>query len=199
MRLGFLTAAALVLGLSSGVLEVDAQVEVRQARPEETRLPGQANEIEPPMLLDVPLVGDGQHKPHIVDLIPNMSRVIRDTAAYKCRGITVTGILLRKTKPSRKGAMKLVVMPMLMTDNRRDSVDIQVSLINGDRVVATARDEVTVGLTAGQVITGGVFAIANPDRNASKEFTFDFESEEEFRRQLGGDGALLRVVVTPLE
>ena len=195
----FLTSAAIALGLSSWIAEVGAQVQVRQARPEEARLPGPANEIEPPMLLDLLLVGDGEHKLYLVVLALYMSRVIRETADYKCRGITVTGVMLRKTKPNRKGAMTLVVMPMLMTDNRRDSVDLQVSLINGDRVVASDRDEITVGVTASQIMAFGVGAVIAPDRDTSKEFVFNFASEEDFRQQLGGEGALLRVVVTLLD
>lgn len=194
----WLMVMATSMVLLEGAIVADAQVTARQARPEEERLLG-PNEIEPPMLLEVPLVGDGENKPHLVDLPPNTSRMVRDTAAYKCRGITVSGIVLRKTKPNRKGAMDLVVMPMLMTDNRRDSVDLQVSLVNGDRVIATAQEEVTVGVTAGQVMAVGVLAVVSPDRDASEEFVFSFKSEEAFRQELGGDRALLRLVVTPLE
>jgi hypothetical protein len=114
-----------------------AQVEARQATPEEVKktAPATQTEVPSPMLLEVPLAGNGTPaKPHVVDLPKDRTRVIKDTAAYVCDQMTVQSVSIRK-RPAKKGRIELVVVPTLRTEYYRQKVDVAVALMNGEREI----------------------------------------------------------------
>lgn len=176
-------------GLFVIALSVQAQVEAKSLKVEKPPL----QVIESPMQLDVGLAGDGtSKKPHIVDLPPNRTRLVRDTAQYVCDKLTVQAVSVRR-KPGRK--VVLEVTPVMETEYYRQKTKVTVVLMNGDQMVKTWSGPVTLGLTAGAVFGGGAFALANPDKTAAPNVEFSFASEEELRQKMGGPEAKVRVIV----
>lgn len=171
-----------------------AQVEARQATPEETGKTVQT-EVPSPMLLEVPLAGDGTPaKPHVVDLPKDRTRLIKDTAAYVCDQMTVQNVSIRK-RPARKGQIELLVTPTLRTEYYRQKVEVAVSLMSGEREVRSWKDQLVLGMSAGDIIGGGALGAANPDKTESPEIVWSFDSEEQMREQIGSPDAKLRIVV----
>lgn len=171
-----------------------AQVEVRQATPEESGETVQT-EIPSPMLLEVPLAGNGTpSKPHVVDLPKDRTRLIKDTAAYVCDQMTVQSISIRK-RPARKGRIELVVTPALRTEYYRQKVEVAVALMSGEKEVRSWKDQLVLGMSAGDIIGGGALGAANPDKTESPEIVWSFDSEEQMREQIGSPDAKLRIVV----
>lgn len=179
---------------------VSAQIEARQATPEEAKTRPPQTELPSPMLLEVPLTGNGTaSKPHVVDLPTDRTRLIRDTAAYVCDKLTVENVSIRKRK-GRKGKVELVVAPSLRTEHYRQKASLAVTLLNGDQEVKTFRQkEMVLGFSAGDIIGGGALGAANPDKTHSEEIVWEFASEEDLRTQIGGPEAKLRIVVGIIE
>jgi hypothetical protein len=171
-----------------------AQVEARQATPEETGKIVQT-EVPSPMLLEVPLTGNGTPaKPHVVDLPKDRTRLMKDTAAYVCDQMTVESVSVRK-RPARKGRIELVVIPTLRTEYYRQKVELAVSLMSGEREVRSWKDQLVLGMSAGEIIGGGALGAANPDKTESPEIVWSFDSEEQMREQIGSPDSKLRIVV----
>jgi hypothetical protein len=181
-----------------------AQVEARQATPEEVSKaaqtkPATQTEVPSPMLLEVPLAGNGTPaKPHVVDLPKDRTRVIKDTAAYVCDQMTVQSVSIRK-RPAKKGRIELVVVPTLRTEYYRQKVDVAVALMDGEREIRSWKNQLVLGLSAGDIIRGGALGAANPDKAESPEIVWSFDSEEQMREQIGSPGAKLRIVVGIVE
>jgi hypothetical protein len=171
-----------------------AQVEARQATLEETGKTKQT-EVPSPMLLEVPLAGNGTPaKPHVVDLPKDRTRLIKDTAAYVCDQMTVQSVSIRK-RSARKGRIELLVTPTFKTEYYRQKVEVAVSLMNGEREVRSWKDQLVLGMSAGDIIGGGALGAANPDKTESPEIVWSFDSEEQMREQIGSPGSKLRIVV----
>jgi hypothetical protein len=174
-----------------------AQVEARQATPEETEKTEKIvqTEVPSPMLLEVPLAGNGTPaKPHVVDLPKDRTRLIKDTAAYVCDQMTVQSVSIRK-RAARKGRVELVVTPTLSTEYYRQKIDVTVSLMIGEREVRSWKDRLVLGLSAGDIIGGGALGAANPGKAESPEIVWSFDSEEQMRDQIGSPDSKLRIVV----
>lgn len=172
-----------------------AQVEARQATPDETGKSTQT-EVPSPMLLEVPLAGNGTPgKPHVVDLPKDRTRLIKDTAAYVCDQMTVQSVSLRK-RPARKGLIELVVTPTLTTEYYRQKVEVAVWLMNGEKEVRSWKDQLVLGMSAGDIIGGGALGAANPDKSESPEIVWSFDSEERMREEIGSPDSKLRLVIT---
>jgi len=178
-----------------------AQVEARQATPEEVKktAPATQTEVPSPMLLEVPLAGNGTPaKPHVVDLPKDRTRLIKDTAAYVCDQMTVQSVSIRK-RPAKKGRIELVVVPTLRTEYYRQKVDVAVALMDGEREIRSWKNQLVLGLSAGDIISGGALGAANPDKAESPEIVWSFDSEEQMREQIGSPGSKLRIVVGIVE
>lgn len=171
-----------------------AQVEARQATPEETGKTAQT-EVPSPMLLEVPLAGNGTpSKPHVVDLPKDRTRLIKDTAAFVCDQMTVQSVSIRK-RLARRGRIELVVIPTFRTEYYRQKVEVSISLMSGKKELRTWKDQLVLGLSAGDIIGGGALGAANPDKSESPEIVWSFDSEERMREEIGSPDSKLRIVV----
>jgi hypothetical protein len=147
------------------------------------------------MLLEVPLAGDGTaRKPHVVDLPPDRTRVIKETAHFVCDQLTVRQVGLKK-RLGRRGSVSIVVAPTLQTEYFRQKARLAVSLISDGKIVKSWQDNLTLGLTAADVIGGGALGMASPKKSRTPEAVFEFVSEEELHRLVGGPDAKVRLVV----
>lgn len=132
-----------------------AQVEARQATPEETAKLEQGPaasadvEVANPMLLEIPLSGRPGRRA-VWELEKGQSWVATETRRFVCDRARVPTVLVRR-KDLRKGAVQLSIQPSITSEWYRQDIDLTIALENdaGKVLAKKVWDDFTLGNAKG--------------------------------------------------
>lgn len=149
------TLGILCLSLVLAPSLAGAQVEARQATPEETakmeKGPAASSDVEVPnpMLLEIPLTARPGRRA-VWDLEKGQSWVATETRRFVCDRARVPTVLVRRTE-HRKGVMKLRIEPSITSEWYRQDIDLTIVLEGGDGTVLGKKfwDDLTLGNSGG--------------------------------------------------
>jgi hypothetical protein len=154
-------------------------------------------EIEPPMLLEVSM-GATDTRKSVKDMDSMHAWVTKETGAYACKGARVR--LVQVWKEEHHGKVQLRVLPDIMSDARRQDVDVVVAIVSSGKVVAqTGWKDLTVGddnSTANKLAPLYPIAGAFGSSSKSPEARFEFP-EQAFAAMFEGGAPSVRVILTP--
>ena len=180
-------------------VSLGAQVEVRQAKPEDLSAPGTQGDqkVPSPMLIDLSLGakvdGKVERKP-FNEIQFGQARTFWETRKYVCDKARVVRVQVTKRK-GRRGTVEIEVAPTLSTEWYRQDVDLTISLISdGKDLDRKTWDDLTIGSDDNAANKLGCWVCgASSSKTPKAVFTF---KEAEFNALFGEERApLVRVIV----
>lgn len=191
MKRVFFRIAATTLMMASRVLAAQepSQPIARHQEPSEART--RYHEIVSPMLIEVSLGATPKRK----SLQDVQAWVATETRAYVCQQARVRAIEVRKEE--RRGKVTLHVLSSLVTEQRRQDMDVTVSVVSDSKEIRTKSwESLTVGddnsLANRSGTTIGAF-LASTSKTPQADFEF---TSQEFAALFGPERApSVRVVI----
>jgi hypothetical protein len=194
-----LSRVLLVSVLFASFTPLYAQVEVRQAKPEDLAAPGTESdqEVANPMLLELPLGarvdGKVQRKP-MNEVSFGQTRTFWETKRYVCDKARVARVQVTK-RQGKRGTIELEVSPTLSTDWYRQDIDLTVALVSdGKEIDRKTWDDLTIGSDKNAANKMGCL-VCGASSSKSPKAVFKLK-EEEFAAMFGDERApAVRVIV----